>query len=113
MVVDASGATSLMERALDFARKGGTILWFGVPKRDAKVQLPAFTIFEKGLILLSSYTSVRNSLQAVALLEEGKIDAAPLVSHQLPLEDFTKGVEIIEKGTEGVLKVIILPELTN
>jgi 2-desacetyl-2-hydroxyethyl bacteriochlorophyllide A dehydrogenase len=111
VVVDASGSTFLMERALDFVRKGGTVLWFGVPKRGAKLQLPAFTIFEKGLILLSSYTSVRNSIQAVELLKNGKIDVVPLVSHQLPLEGFTKGVEIIEKGLEGVLKVVIQPEL--
>jgi 2-desacetyl-2-hydroxyethyl bacteriochlorophyllide A dehydrogenase len=113
VVVDASGSASLMESALDFARKGGTVLWFGVPKRDAKLQLPAFTIFEKGLFLLSSYTSVRNSMQAVELLKNGKIDVAPLVSHQLPLEEFAKGVEIIEKGLEGVLKVVILPELSK
>ena len=111
VVVDASGNTFLMEKALDYVRKGGTILWFGVPKQDAKVQLPAFTIFEKGLYLLSSYTSVRNSIQAVRLLEEGKINVTPLISHQLPLEDFEKGVETIEKGLDGVLKVMILPEL--
>jgi len=110
VVVDASGSTFLMERALDFARKGGTVLWFGVPKPEAKLQLNAFPIFEKGLRLLSSYTSVRNSIQAVALLEKGKIDVAPLVSHELPLEDFSKGVELIEKGADGVLKVVILPE---
>jgi len=110
VVVDASGATFLMEKALEYVRKGGTVLWFGVPKQDAKLTLPAFPIFEKGLFLLSSYTSVRNSIQAVRLLEKGKIDVAPLVSHQLPLEDFAKGVEIIEKGLDGVLKVVILPE---
>jgi len=110
VVVDASGSTFLMEKALDFVRKGGTVLWFGVPRRDAKLELPAFTIFEKGLFLLSSYTSVRNSIQAVELLKNGKIDVAPLVSHQLPLEDFARGVETIEKGLEGVLKIVILPE---
>lgn len=113
VVVDASGSTFLMERALDFARKGGTVLWFGVPRRDAKLALPAFPVFEKGLILLSSYTSVRNSIQAVSLLESGKIDVTSLISHQLPLEDFAKGVETIEKGIEGVLKVVILPESTK
>jgi len=113
VVVEASGSSFLMERALDFVRKGGTVLWFGVPKADAKIQLPAFTIFEKGLYMLSSYTSVRNSMQALALLESGKIDPASLVSHQLPLEGFTKGVELIEKGADGVLKVMILPELAG
>jgi threonine dehydrogenase-like Zn-dependent dehydrogenase len=56
---------------------------------------------------------VRNSIQAVRLLESGKIDVSSLVSHQLPLEDFVRGVETIEKGTEGVLKVVILPELVK
>jgi 2-desacetyl-2-hydroxyethyl bacteriochlorophyllide A dehydrogenase len=109
VVVEAAGSAFLMEQSLKYVRKGGTLLWFGVPKRDATVSLPAFTIFEKGLFILSSYTSVRNSVQAVRLLESGKIDVSKLVSHQLPLEEFSKGVEIIEQGVEGVLKVVILP----
>lgn len=111
VVVEAAGSAFLMEKSLTWVRKGGSVLWFGVPKRDALLQLPAFTIFEKGLILLASFTSVRNSIQAVRLLESGRIDVSGLVSHQLPLEGFAKGVEIIERGLEGALKVFILPEL--
>ncbi|MDR2796808.1 MAG: zinc-dependent alcohol dehydrogenase family protein [Treponema sp.] len=109
VVLEAAGSAFLMEQSLRYVRKGGTLLWFGVPKRDAVVNLPAFTIFEKGLTILSSYTSVRNSIQAVRLLESGRIDVSKLVSHQLSLEEFTKGVETLEQGTEGVLKVVILP----
>jgi 2-desacetyl-2-hydroxyethyl bacteriochlorophyllide A dehydrogenase len=110
VVVDASGSKFLMEHTIPYVRKGGTVLLFGVPRRDAALELPAFTIFEKGLILLSSYTSVRNSIQAVRLLESGKIDVSPLVSHRLPLEEFERGIELIEKGLEDVLKVMIIPE---
>jgi 2-desacetyl-2-hydroxyethyl bacteriochlorophyllide A dehydrogenase len=110
VVVDASGSRFLMEHTIPYVRKGGTVLLFGVPQRDAKLELPAFTIFEKGLFLLSSYTSVRNSIQAVRLLESGKIDVSALVSHQLPLNEFERGIELIEQGLEGVLKVVILPE---
>ncbi|MDR2631864.1 MAG: zinc-dependent alcohol dehydrogenase family protein [Spirochaetaceae bacterium] len=109
VVVEAAGSAFLMEQSLRYVRKGGTLLWFGVPKGDAQVTLPAFTLFEKGLIILTSYTSVRNSIQAVRLLESGRIDVSALVSHQLPLEEFSKGIEIIEQGIEGVLKVVILP----
>jgi 2-desacetyl-2-hydroxyethyl bacteriochlorophyllide A dehydrogenase len=109
VVVEAAGSAFLMEQSLKYVRKGGTLLWFGVPKRDAAVSLPAFTLFEKGLFILTSYTSVRNSIQAVRLLESGRIDVSKLVSHQLSLEEFSKGVETIERGTEGVLKVVILP----
>jgi threonine dehydrogenase-like Zn-dependent dehydrogenase len=109
VVVEAAGSVFLMEQCIKYVRKGGTILWFGVPKRDAEVKLPAFSVFEKGLYILSSYTSVRNSIQAVRLLSSGSIDVSSLISHKLPLEDFVRGVETIENGTEGVLKVVILP----
>ncbi|MDR2517909.1 MAG: zinc-dependent alcohol dehydrogenase family protein [Spirochaetaceae bacterium] len=110
LVVDATGVPALMARAVDFARKGGAVLWFGAPPRDGKLELPAFSIFEKGLSLVSSYTSARNSLQALALLETGKIRVSPLVSHTLPLADFARAVELIETGRDNVLKVMILPD---
>ncbi|MDR2495147.1 MAG: zinc-dependent alcohol dehydrogenase family protein [Spirochaetaceae bacterium] len=109
LVVDATGVPALMARAPDFTRKGGTVLWFGVPPRNGTLELPAFTLFEKGLSLCTSYTSVRNSQQAATLLETGKVTVSALVSHKLPLEGFLQGIELIEKGLDGVLKVIIFP----
>ncbi len=106
-VVDATGVLSLMEQSISYARKGGTVLMFGVPPSTGTVNLPAFSIFHKGLTVLSSFTSVRNSIQAVRLLTSGKIDVSALVSHRLPLGEFERGVELIESGQEGVLKVLI------
>ncbi len=109
VVVDATGVLSLMSQTCRFARKGGTVLFFGVPPSTGTVDIPAFTVFEKGLTLLSSYTSVRNSLQAVRLLSKRRIDVSPLVSHILELSEFQKGIELIESGAQGVLKVLIDP----
>lgn len=111
VVVDATGVPALMERTVAYCRKGGKILLFGVPPNGATVTLPAFTIFQHGLTLLSSYTSVRNSIQAVRLLTTGRIDVKPLISHTLPLEGFQRGIELVEKGLEGALKVLIEPKL--
>ncbi len=100
-----------MEKTVSLVRPGGRILLFGVPPNTSRISLDAFAIFRKGLMLLSSYTSVRNSIQAVRLLESGKIDVSPLVSHELPLEDFRRGIELIEQGREGVLKVLMRPDV--
>ena len=110
IVVDATGVPKLMEQTITYVRKGGTVLLFGVPPQHQSISLPAFTIFEKGLIILSSYTSVRNSVQAVRLLESRAVDVGSLVSHVLPLKEFTQGIEIIEQSREGVLKVLIDPQ---
>ena len=73
------------------------------------MKLEAFKIFQKGLTLLSSFTSVRNSHQAVALLQSKRIDVSGLILHQLSLDEFERGVDLIEQGLEDVKKVLILP----
>lgn len=109
LVVDATGAIPVMSRTMEFARYGGKVLLFGVPPNGQKLNVEAFAIFRKGLTILSSFTSVRNSLQAVDLLTSGRIRVAELISHRLPLEDFQHGMELIESGRENVRKVMILP----
>jgi threonine dehydrogenase-like Zn-dependent dehydrogenase len=109
IVIDATGVPAVMQRTLEFVRYGGKILLFGVPPSGSKIELEAFPIFRKGLTILSSYTSVRNSYQAVDLIRSGNVIVTPVISHQVPLQDFGKGIELIEKGIEGVRKVIVCP----
>jgi D-arabinitol dehydrogenase (NADP+) len=109
VVIDATGAIAVMNRSIDFARHGGTVLLFGVPPAGKKLELDAFRIFQKGLTLLSSYTSVRNSLQAIQLLQTGQIQVEPLISHRLPLRELSSALEWIESRDPAVKKVIIEP----
>ncbi|MCK5347531.1 MAG: zinc-dependent alcohol dehydrogenase family protein, partial [Candidatus Heimdallarchaeota archaeon] len=104
VVVDATGDISLMACTTNFVRRGGTVLLFGVPPRKATIHLDAFEIFHKGLRMLSSFTSVRNSQQALALLQSGRVDVSGLISHKMPLAEFQKGVEMIESAKNGVNK---------
>jgi D-arabinitol dehydrogenase (NADP+) len=108
-VVDATGAVAVMSRTLDFARPGGKILLFGVPPSGQKMTVEAFPIFRKGLTILSSFTSLRNSYQALDLLKNRRILVEKVISHRLPLEALQRGIQLIEKGSEPVYKVMILP----
>jgi D-arabinitol dehydrogenase (NADP+) len=86
VVIDATGVIPIMNRTVEFVRKGGTVLLFGVPPAGKNIEMDAFMIFQKGLKLLSSYTSVRNSIQAIRLLQAGLIKVDPLISHHLPFK---------------------------
>ncbi|MBN1248614.1 MAG: zinc-dependent alcohol dehydrogenase family protein [Anaerolineae bacterium] len=109
VVVDATGVPVVMAASVALARPGGTILLFGVPPHGADLTLDAFAIFEKGLTLRASFTSKRNSYQAVAMLQSGRVRVTDLISHRLPLSEFERGVHMIEKGLDGVKKVLMLP----
>src|SRR5215216_1701991 len=109
VVIDATGAIPVMNRTIDFVRKGGTVLLFGVPPSGRTLELEGFKIFQKGLKILSSFTSVRNSFQAVGLLQSGQIQVGSLISHHLPLEDMPHALELIESRDPVVKKVIVQP----
>ena len=108
VVIDATGVIPVMRRTPEFIRYGGKILLFGVPPQT-KIEFDAFTLFRKGLTILTSYTSVRNSLQAIDLLRNKRITVKSLISHRLPLVDFEHGVDLIKNKQEHVNKVIITP----
>ncbi len=109
LVIDATGSIALMNQSLDLARKGGSIMLFGVPPMDATLKISAFQLFEKGLSLHSSFTSVRNSTHALQMLAEDRVKVAELISHRLPLTEFEHGIELLGQGAEQVSKVMILP----
>ncbi len=109
VVIDATGVIPLMNRTIDFARKGGTVLLFGVPPSGKNLEVEAFKIFQKGLTLLSSFTSVRNSFQAVDLLQTGQIKVEPLISHRLPLKEMPAAIDLIQRHDPKVRKIIMLP----
>lgn len=109
VVIDATGVNTLMNKSISYVRKGGKILLFGVPNAAAVLQLPAFAFFEKGVSVMSSYTSVRNSIQAIELLRNGTITVDALISHQLPLEQFGEAIQLLEEKNDEVLKVLLKP----
>ncbi len=109
VVIDATGNIDVMSKTIDLAGPSGKILLFGVPPIKRMMNIEPFKIYKKGLTIVSSFTSKRNSYQAISLLKSGKINVENLISHKLSLEEFQHGIELIEKGTENVLKVMIMP----
>jgi threonine dehydrogenase-like Zn-dependent dehydrogenase len=43
-----------------------------------------------------------------SLLAKGIVDGARLVSHQLPLREYAKGIDIAHEGDQSI-KVVLLP----
>jgi 2-desacetyl-2-hydroxyethyl bacteriochlorophyllide A dehydrogenase len=109
VVIDATGAIPVMNRTIEYVRKGGMVLLFGVPPSGKNLEMEGFKIFQKGLTVLSSFTSVRNSFQAVDLLRSGQIKVDSLISHRLPLAEMPHALELIESRDPAVKKVIMQP----
>ena len=47
--------------------------------------------------------------EAIDLHERGMITAKPLITHRLPLSEFSKGIEIMRNRTDNAIKVLLEP----
>lgn len=110
IVVDATGVISVLEQCISYARPAGKILFFGVPPKGKVMTIEPFRLFNKELTIMSSYTSLRNSKQAIDLISVGRIVVKDLISHRLPLNELEGGLRLILDGKEPTIKVMILPQ---
>jgi 2-desacetyl-2-hydroxyethyl bacteriochlorophyllide A dehydrogenase len=109
VVVEATGVPALVPAALDAVRSGGEVLLFGVSPQGRTAEVEPFTVFRKGLSIHGSYTSLRNSFQALELLATGRVRVEDLISHRLSLDQFEHGVSLMETGGDSVMKVMMIP----
>jgi D-arabinitol dehydrogenase (NADP+) len=109
VVIDATGAPPMLSQAVRLARPGGRILMFGVSPQGKTATIEPFQVFRKGLSIYSTYTSRRNSLQALALIGSGRVRVDDLISHRVPLEGLEAGIKKIEDRKENAMKVMVFP----
>jgi 2-desacetyl-2-hydroxyethyl bacteriochlorophyllide A dehydrogenase len=108
IVIEAAGVAKLTEKTVDLARPGGQILWFGVTPREAEAMIKPFEVFHKGLTVYSSYTSRRNSISALRMMQTGRILTDPLVSHRIEPAEFADAMEWFAQSRPDVMKVQVV-----
>ncbi|MBA3873481.1 MAG: zinc-dependent alcohol dehydrogenase family protein [Anaerolineae bacterium] len=102
IVVDATGIPAVLEGTFPYAKARGKIWVFGVTPMGTTVKFPSYEVFRKDLKIIGSYAVNRTFPQSIALIKNGAIKVEPLISHQLPLDDFSKGLELAEKDSKRV-----------
>lgn len=108
VLIEATGAPSIVEELPGLPRRGGKILLFGVCPDKASVSWSPFEIYRKGLSIFATYTSVRNSIAAVRLLQEEAVRVEELITHRFSLDEFAEAMALAEKPGESV-KIQIVP----
>ena len=102
IVADATGIPGVLEGAFEYARARGKVWVFGVTPRGTLVKFPAYEVFRRDLKIIGSFAVNRTFPQSTTLIQSGAIQVEPLISHQLPLDDFCRALEIAEKDPKRV-----------
>jgi len=107
IVIDATGVSAVIEQALRFLKPRGQYLQFGVTPQGVTVQWSPYEIFRKDWTIMGSFALCYTFQPAIAWLANRVVDIAPLVSHTLPLAEFSRAFQEFADGQ--TLKVHIRP----
>jgi len=109
----ATGSLDALKEAFHITRKGGTIMMFGVPSRNAAIDLDMGYFYAKELTLATSYAaSDADTADALRLIESGEINVKPLITHTYALSDSQKAFEHARSG-DNAMKIIITDDHTQ
>jgi 2-desacetyl-2-hydroxyethyl bacteriochlorophyllide A dehydrogenase len=107
-VFEAVGHEKTVQQALAMVNKGGKVTIIGM--LESTMELGMLDVTVKEIEIRGSYGYTSNDFkQALNLIVEEKVKVKPLITHILPLKDITKGFEILSKGSENVIKVVLKP----
>ena len=107
VVLEAAGAENTFEMAWKCARPNAIVTV--VALYDRPQLLPRPDMYGKNLTFKTGGVDGCDCEAILKLIEEGKIDTTPLITHTLPLNQIEEAYQIFEEKKDGVIKVAVKP----
>ena len=111
LVIVAASVPGIVEQAIRCSRPGSRILLFAQTSHQERVELSGADICVGERTLLGCYSaSVDLQKEAAQLVFSGELPVEDLVSHRLPLDRISSGIELALHPDEQSLKIIVEPQ---
>ncbi|AOY96718.1 alcohol dehydrogenase [Cupriavidus sp. USMAA2-4] len=109
--IEALGTQGTFEAALRVLKPGGTLSSLGVYSSDLRIPLDAFHagLGDNRIVTSLCPGGKERMRRLIQVLESGRLDLGPLVTHRYPLADIVEAYELFGSQRDGVLKVAITP----
>jgi len=107
VVVEATGVEKLANESINYVRRGGTLMIYGVYENKALVHWPPSKIFGDEIKIIGSFSQTYCFPRAVAYLDSGKIKVKGMVTDVFKLADYQLALD--KMNSRGALKIAIKP----
>lgn len=105
VVLEVAGGRDTFQLAWKCARPNAIVTV--VALYDEAQSLPLPDMYGKNLIFKTGGVDGRDCAEILRLIEEGKIDTTPLITHRFKLADIEEAYRIFENRLDGVIKIAI------
>ncbi|KAL1601931.1 hypothetical protein SLS59_005097 [Nothophoma quercina] len=99
IVVEATGAPTVLESAIDFVRKGGKLVVYGVYDDKVKIAWSPFKIWENEITILASFCSMGHMPHVLEYLQGGtpKLKLGGIVDRTFRIEEWAECMEVVRR----------------
>lgn len=108
VVLEVAGAKNTFELAWRCARPNAVVTV--VALYDEPQVLPLPEMYGKNLIFKTGGVDGCDCAEILRLIEQGKLDTTPLITHRFPLGEIEEAYRIFENRLDGVIKVAVTAE---
>jgi len=105
VVLEVAGAKDTFQLAWKCARPNAIVTV--VALYDEAQTLPLPDMYGKNLTFKTGGVDGCDCAEILSLIEQGKIDTTPLITHRFPLADIEEAYRIFENRLDGVIKIAI------
>ena len=105
VVLEVAGSDDSFHLAWECARPNAIVTV--VALYDKPQLLPLHNMYGKNLTFKTGGVDGCDCAEILHLIEEGKIDTTPLLTHRFPLNEIEKAYHIFENKLDGVIKIAI------
>ena len=107
IVIDATGNNKSMSNALTYASFTGRLVYVGITQQEVSF-LHAPVMHRREMTLLASRNAVPSDFtRIINLIEEGRIDTRPWISHSAPFDEMIDAFPLWLKPETGVIKAVV------
>ena len=105
VVLEVAGSEDTFRLAWDCARPNAIVTIVALYDKPQLLPLP--DMYGKNLTFKTGGVDGCDCAEILNLIEEGKIDTTPLITHKFPLNEIEEAYRIFENRLDGVIKVAI------
>ncbi|CAD6570538.1 MAG: N-terminal acetyltransferase A complex catalytic subunit ard1 [Tremellales sp. Tagirdzhanova-0007] len=107
VVAECTGVESIVNDAINYVARGGTLLVYGVYADKARVSWSPTSIFVNEINIIGSFSQAYCFPRAIDLLDSGKIRTDGMVTDVFPLNEYQAALD--KMSSRNALKVAIRP----
>ena len=108
VVLEMSGNETAIGNAFRAVRNGGTVILFGLPSREVKLNVGDDLIFKEAHVRgIVGREIFKTWYKLEALLKSGKVDLRPLITHRMSLNQLDDAMKLVGSGDCG--KIVLTP----